>query len=248
MTDRPYQLYRYQNSDGSSKDWAIRNNGNSTYTKRWGKTGTRLQAKDFPLRHPDDVSNDISGKQRKGYQFIGQRYIDDDGNISVNAPISSKPMDESPQPSQQALRLFWRIKLSASATNSDIAFFQGIARGFAAVVLESFPDDVWVSAFHSRYSDVKFVKNDSGSLLKENGVNALVLLLAIKKSAPNTISVSLSHEDSVEITDQLKSESLALSFFDTDLESVRPLAQELKLLDKRIDLSSVDSEIADFYF
>ena len=70
----------------------------------------------------------------------------------------------------------------------------------------------------------------------------------MKKSAPNTISVSLSHEDSVEITDQLKSESLALSFFDTDLEAVRPLAQELKLLDKRIDLSTVDSEVEDFYF
>ena len=138
--------------------------------------------------------------------------------------------------------------ISPSISLPESSFFQGIARGFAAVVLESFPDDVWVSAFHSRYSDVKFVKNDSGSLLKENGVNALVLLLAIKKSAPNTISVSLSHEDSVEITDQLKSESLALSFFDTDLESVRPLAQELKLLDKRIDLSTVDSEIADFYF
>jgi hypothetical protein len=85
-------------------------------------------------------------------------------------------------------------------------------------------------------------------LLKENGVNALLLLLAMKKSAPNTIGVSLSHEDSVEITDQLKSESLALSFFDTDLEAVRPLAQELKLLDKRIDLSTVDSEVEDFYF
>ena len=138
MTDRPYQLYRYQNSDGSSKDWAIRNNGNGTYTKRWGKTDTRLQAKDFPLRHPDDISNDISGKQRKGYQFIGQRYIDDDGNISVNAPISSKPMDESPQPTQQALRLFWRIKLSASATTVISLFFRVLPEDLRLLFLKIF--------------------------------------------------------------------------------------------------------------
>jgi len=37
-------------------------------------------------------------------------------------------------------------------------------------------------------------------------------------------------------------------FFDTDMETVRPIAEEIGLLVKRIDLSEVVSVVEDFYF
>lgn len=37
-----FELYRFNHHDGSSKDWAIRDNRNGTFTTRWGKTGPRL--------------------------------------------------------------------------------------------------------------------------------------------------------------------------------------------------------------
>jgi hypothetical protein len=58
----------------------------------------------------------------------------------------------------------------------------------------------------------------------------------------------LSHEDGVEISNKLKLESKALSFFDTDLETVRPVAEALGLLEKRLDLSAVATSQDDFYF
>ena len=70
----------------------------------------------------------------------------------------------------------------------------------------------------------------------------------MKKSAPSTITVSLSHEDGVEISDQLKLETEALSYFDTDLESIRSISEEIGLLQKRLDLSTIAPEIEDFYF
>ncbi len=37
-----FELYRFNHHDGSSKDWAIRDNRNGAFTTRWGKTGPRL--------------------------------------------------------------------------------------------------------------------------------------------------------------------------------------------------------------
>jgi hypothetical protein len=68
------------------------------------------------------------------------------------------------------------------------------------------------------------------------------------KGAPTGITISLSHEDGVEISDQLKLESQSLSLFDTDLESNRSIAESLDLLDKRLDLSTVETFVDDFYF
>jgi len=83
-----YELYRYQNPDGSSKDWAIRDNGDGTYTKRWGKTGTRLQSKDFVLNDPDNFWREKQAKERKGYIPVGKFFIDNDGNLSTVPPAS----------------------------------------------------------------------------------------------------------------------------------------------------------------
>jgi len=85
-------------------------------------------------------------------------------------------------------------------------------------------------------------------LSKENGVASLLLLMVLKKNAPEGITVSLSHEDGVEISDHLKLETEALSFFDADLESIRQIAEEMGLLVKRVDLTMIAPEQEDFYF
>ena len=33
-----WELFRFYHGDGSSKDWAIHDNGNGTVTTRWGPT------------------------------------------------------------------------------------------------------------------------------------------------------------------------------------------------------------------
>jgi len=37
-----WNLYRHRNSDGSSKDWAVRSNSDGSITTRWGKTADSL--------------------------------------------------------------------------------------------------------------------------------------------------------------------------------------------------------------
>jgi hypothetical protein len=247
MSNRQYELFRYRNPDGSSKDWAIRINGDGTYTKRWGKTGTRLTAKDFPMSHPDDVHTEKRGKLNKGYQSLGMCFIDDDGNISTIPPASSKPAGEDPQPTQEDARIYWRIKMLSSVNSATVAFLKGTATGYAIAVLRAYPDCTWVEKVKDGHGDL--IKPGAGSLLKENGVGSLLLLMALKKKgAPSGVTISLSREDGIEISDQLKLESQALSFFDTDLEFVRSLAESIDLLDKRLDLSTVETFVDDFYF
>lgn len=251
---KPFELYRYFNADGSSKDWAICNEstsfkGGGTYTVRWGKTGQRLPQKlTKPVDNRNTVHDLIRSKIRKGYVLIGNVMIDDGGNISNVPPASSKPVGEDPHP-QDEPRIYWRIKIPAHLPESpDLEFFRGMTRGFADSILRMYPEYEWISAIKSRYRDISLVKSEAGFWLKEDGVFPFLLLMAMKKHVPGGITISLSHEDSVEISDHLKLETQALSFFGTDLESIRSIAEILGLLAKRLDLSMIAPEHEDFYF
>lgn len=244
-----YELYRYQNPDGSSKDWAIRDNGNGTYTKRWGKTGTRLQSKDFQLRFPNQVWKESRDKERKGYTPFGLTFIDDDGKVTTLPPASPAPVADSPIQEQEDPRIYWRIKIPDKLVGKPVLeFFRGQVRAFAQAVIEAYPSCEWVIAINSRYRDISFVKSEAGSFLKEDGVGPLLLLMALKKAAPDGISIALSHDDNVEISHKLKLEGQALSFFGSDLESVRETAEMIGLLDKRLDLAMVESNVGNYYF
>jgi predicted DNA-binding WGR domain protein len=241
---KQYDLYRFIHGDGSSKDWAFHNNGDGTYTLRWGKTGTKLQTKAFENAQP--LQNRILEKTKKGYQYVGQVMIDD-GNITNASPASSEPAGEDPHPTQDDPRIYWRIKIPDSVDSAAVLLLKGLATGYAMAILRAYPDCAWVEKIKDGHGD--FIKPGAGSLLKENGVGSLLLLMALKKKgAPTGITISLSHEDGVEISDQLKLESQSLSLFDTDLESNRSIAESLDLLDKRLDLSTVETFVDDFYF
>ena len=245
MPGNQYDLYRFKNSDGSTKDWAVRANGDGSYTSRWGKTGARLQSKTFQNMLP--MQDHIREKTNKGYKFIGMVFIDDDGKVShVPLASSAKPVGQNPNPTQDEPRIYWRIKI-LPAQSSDIAvpFLQGQFSAFAQHILNAFPDCHWVQKNHIGRD---FIKAQAGSLRIEDGIGSLLLLMATKKAAAAGISVTLSHDVGIEISDQLKLETQVLSFFDSNLESTRSIAETIGLLDKRIDLSLIETEVSDFYF
>ncbi len=91
-------------------------------------------------------------------------------------------------------------------------------------------------------------RDDSGQLRQENGVAPLLFLMAIKRVAPAWARLSLSSEDGVEITEQIRNESSILEFFGESLESVRQAAEDLGLVEKRLDLSLIETDLPDFSF
>jgi len=246
MSDKPYELYRYFNSDGSSKDWAIRRNSDGSFTRRWGKTDTKLSEKTQKSKNPNEIHDLILSKTSKGYVFVGERYINDNGNITIDSPPAvSKPTGVDPNPTQEEPAIYWRIKISQMSVDDTKKF--DAFKMHAISLSQFFGENSFVLNF------IQKLENDgrgnlAGKLLEDHGVEALLFFMTLKKNAPTNITVSLSHEDGVEISDQLKMESNALLFFDTDMETVRPIAEEIGLLVKRIDLSEVVSVVEDFYF
>ncbi|WP_347990257.1 hypothetical protein [Methylomonas sp. AM2-LC] len=247
-----FELYRYRNSDGSTKDWAIsRNPDGTTYTKRWGKTGTKLQSRVFQDTN-NQYSKDISGKTSKGYRYIGLFNIDDNGKLIDASTIqlsSTAAASAVAEPQQLLNKISWRVKVQSSATNTELVFFQGLTRGYCSTLLSLYPENAPVNAIYSRYSDIAFIQSESGFLHCYDGVISLILFMVMKKFAPNNIRVSIAHDDGTDISDQIKIEFKALEMFGTDFESVRLLAESVGLVNKRIDISSFQSSvIEDCYF
>lgn len=155
---------------------------------------------------------------------------------------------QDPSPVQDPLCLYWRVKMKQTSfvDTQAVSAFKSNVLSISETIQSLLPDQ-WIKSFSE-----KMVKDDqiplSGKLFKEFGVSSLLLFMAMMKAAPEQVSVHLSHDDGVEISNQIKLESKALSFFDTDLEAVRPVAEALGLLEKAFDLSVVASSQEDFYF
>ena len=241
-----FELYRYTNPDRSTKDWAVRSNSDGTYTSRWGKTGTRLQSKTFQ-KNMLSMHEHIQSKVSKGYKLIGEVLIDDDGKIT--SASSTKPVGQDPHPTEDPPCLVWRLRINRNAVLSDtqaIGQFHANVLSMGKTITGIFGASDFLNNFLQ--SLINDQASSAGKLFKEQGVASLLLFMAMMKVAPSQISIHLSHDDGVEISNQLKLESKALSFFDTDLETVRPVAESLGLLEKRLDLSTVASSQEDFYF
>lgn len=246
MSALAYDLYRFINPDRSTKDWAVRANDDGTYTSRWGKTGTRLQSKTF-ANGMISMRDHVRSKTNKGYALIGQVLIDDDGKIT--SAQTSKPQGQDPHPTEDPPCLFWRMRIKPQASLSDtqaIGQFHANVLSMGKTITEIYGSSTFMNNFlQSLISDQA---SSAGKLFKEQGIASLLLFMAMMKVAPSQVSIHLSHDDGVDISNKLKLESNALSFFDTNLETVRPVAEALGLLEKRIDLSTVASSQDDFYF
>jgi predicted DNA-binding WGR domain protein len=240
---KPYSLYRFDNPDGSSKSWGIRSNQDGSYTTIWGKTNAKMTSKTKSFSHnKDDVSNLISSKTRKGYYYCGDIYIGSDGKLSPVNPASEfkhEPIEPS-FPSEDP-QIYWTIKYTGDSSSKTNEFKRLIQR--TKEIFVRFGRD-----FDESPIAKSTVLKNSGIIKKEDGVFVFLFLLALKKFSPLGITVSLSHEDGVEISHQLKMETMALSYFEADEESIRPIAEELGLLVARIDLSAIVSDIQDIYF
>lgn len=245
MTAITFELYRFTNPDRSTKDWAVRANGDGTYTSRWGKTGTKLQSKTFD-KNMLSMSEHIRSKMNKGYKLIGEVLIDDDGKIT--SASSTQPLGQNPNTTEDPPCLFWRLRIK----QSDLSDTQAIGRFHANVLSmgKTITGIFGASAFLENFLHglINDQASSAGKLFKEQGVASLLLFMAMMKVAPSQVSIHLSHDDGVDISNKLKLETKALSFFDTDLEMVRPVAEALGLLEKRLDLSVVASSQEDFYF
>ena len=85
---KPFQLYSFLNSDGSSKTWGVRFNGDGSFTSIWGKTGAKMSSKTKGIGAQDDVQKLIRSKQRKGYEYLGGSfYMGDDGKVVTSPPV-----------------------------------------------------------------------------------------------------------------------------------------------------------------
>ncbi|MVF24152.1 hypothetical protein EVC37_21445 [Methylocaldum sp. BRCS4] len=230
-----YDLYRFTHADGSSKDWAVRRNADGTVTTRWGPTGPVLPQSGT---RPGDKIALERAKRNKGYVAIGPVGIDPEGR--VHALDQNPATDSTSEPPKEAL--YWRIRIGRSVPREPL-----LAWGHAV----SEAADRLAAALGCRRSDrADFepgVIGDwripgtheagAGPIPLAQGVVPLLVMMTLKQLAPDGVTVSIATEDSLEIGTDLRTETPVLAQFGIDLESVRPMAEALGLLQPRIDLT-----------
>jgi predicted DNA-binding WGR domain protein len=242
-----FELYRYTHADGSSKDWAIRLNGDGSFTTRWGRTGSRLpQDNTKPLRHLDEVHHLKQAKRRKGYELIGRVQIDHAGNLLT--PVQGvTPATPPVRPRIKAI--YWTIELinpGKRAVRDQLG-----NRVQALIGLIQAAGDVAVSSRWDGWRQlIDLTENDqlaelSGQIRQGHGVIPLLFLMALRQSALDDMQIGIAGEEAREIGD-LKAEHELLAWLGSDLEAVRPLAEALGLLQPRINLTTLAGD--DFYF
>jgi len=228
-----FELWRYTHPDGSSKDWAIRRNGDGSITTRWGPTGPTLPQ--VSTRRQDKIALE-NAKRRKGYVHVGQVTIAADGRIhSVKDGKGELLPDEAIVPEKA---VYWRIQLvDSQAAWSDLDPVVERLRENIRGLDPDFDGHNW-----SGWPLPKPGQDRSGIVKPDDkaGFRPLLYLMALQKLtrdlAPGA-RVSLATEDGIEIGHDLRSETAVLTSFGTDLERVRPLAETLGLLQPKINLA-----------
>ena len=126
-----WNLFRHRNNDGSSKDWAVRSNSDGSITTRWGKTSSCLPSSG--TRSGITQSAIERQKRNKGYVFVAEVDIDQDGNVTFpmqNQQQNNQPMepDNNSKPEAENARsvvdtLYWHIDCN---TDHDTCVTLGI--------------------------------------------------------------------------------------------------------------------------
>ncbi len=133
---------------------------------------------------------------------------------------------------------YWRIHLvDTQAAWSDLEHVVEQLREKIRSLDPDFDGEIW-----DGWPIPKPGLNRSGSVKTDEpaGIRPVLYLMALQKRtralAPG-VRVSLATEDGIEIGYDLRSETAVLTSFGTDLESVRPLAETLGLLQPKINLA-----------
>jgi len=69
--NKPWTLFRYRNSDGTSKDWAYRSLSDGGLEICWGRTGAVSQRQTYGAAQTQEILQRAQQKQRKGYLPLG---------------------------------------------------------------------------------------------------------------------------------------------------------------------------------
>jgi hypothetical protein len=255
-----FELYRFNHHDGSSKDWAIRDNRNGTFTTRWGKTGPRLPGeKTKPLRHSLEVVDLTNSKLQKGYAHVGTVFMDSDGNL--HGPTQTKQagaaqkLPTKPKSGNRSGAVYWDVKIDGQlvsqarqALGSQILTIAGQIKSVGSFKLPPSWDG-WAKlagfADEKGPTDMNAPDGLSGQVRKRHGIVPLLFLMALRDAKLQGVSVGLAGDDGLELFD-LKSEDFVFDLFGTSLNAVRPLAEALGLIQPRIDLSTMAGQ--DFFF
>lgn len=245
-----WNLFRHRNRDGSSKDWAVKSNSDGSITTRWGKTASCLPSSG--TRSGISQSAIERQKRNKGYVFVAEVDIDQDGNVTFasqnqNGNLNQQPeADVSPSLQPDNSRsvvgaLYWHIDCKA---DHDTCVTLGIeVRRMLGVIQacdELFPKPVqvwdgWQQLIDHTLNPKAFTQ--SGQIQQFHGVMPWLLLMALKFKGFAGVDIGMATENRREIIADLKAEPEVLTFFGTDLDSVRPLAEMQGLLKPKLNLA-----------
>ena len=255
-----FELYRFNHHDGSSKDWAIRDNRNGTFTTRWGKTGPRLPGeKTRRMTVPDEVLGLKSAKLGKGYAFIGTVLMDSAGNLQGQPPTkqagAAQKLPIKPKTGNRSGAVYWDVKIDGQLVNqarqalgSQILTIAGQIKSVGSFKLPPGWDG-WAKlagfADEKGPTDMNAPDGLSGQVRKRHGIVPLLFLMALRDAKLEGVNIGLAGDDGMELFD-LKSEDFVFDLFGTSLNAVRPLAEALGLIQPKIDLSTMAGE--DFFF
>lgn len=245
-----WSLFRYRNSDGSSKDWAVITNADGSISTRWGKTASRLPSINTRtgIRQLDIERQ----KQAKGYVFVGEVEIDDDGNIRLPRAVPITPTSSIPPQAIAVDKLYWHVDCRAGhATLLDMGIalrrWQGDLEAWSqAYGLAASNWSGWQRLMDASLGEEAF--DLSGQIHREHEVLPWLWLMALKQAAFPGVSVGIATENGRDVSANLKAETEVLAIFDTDVEAIRPLAESLGLLKPRLDLASAMSDQTDHWF
>lgn len=91
-----YHLYRFDNDDGSAKEWAYADLGTGSAEIRWGKAGALVGSQIKGFQVAQARSDD---KERKGYRYMGMVALDDHGaRVAVPTVAPTTPAQRSIRP------------------------------------------------------------------------------------------------------------------------------------------------------
>ncbi|OHX36936.1 hypothetical protein BJL95_19745 [Methylomonas sp. LWB] len=252
-----WNLYRHRNSDGSSKDWAVRSNSDGSITTRWGKTADSLPG--FSNRYSVKQFDIERQKQAKGYVLVGEVDIDVNGNVVFPGKTSATP-SQLPEPDANLVSvpappveaLYWTIDCHAKQpirvdlgieVRRLIGVIQTLSDGHAT------PEQAWNG--WQQWIDATLnaeVFELSGQIKSAHGVLPWLFLLALKAQGFKGVDIDIATETARDLSVDLKVEQDVLAFFGTNLDSIRETAGVLGLLKPRLNLATAMSDTDDCWF
>jgi hypothetical protein len=258
-----WRLFRKRNSDGSTKDWAVTTNRDGSISTRWGKTAACLPS--INTRNGIRQFDIERQKQNKGYVFVAEVTIDNDGNVAFPGQNQSQnhgnQQTEQPDKNRQAAAehsrslvetLYWHIDCKADPDTCvnlglEVRRMLGDLQACNDWVAQAEQDwDGWQRLLDLTLKRRAFTQ--SGQIQQVHGVMPWLLLMALKFKGFAGVEIGIATEHSRELSSDLKAESELLAFFGTDLDSIRPAAEILGLLKPRLNLASALSDMDDCWF